>query len=238
MAIVISIAAIATLIAGRTGSWWWSTSLLAVIGLGSAITPVRRRVVAFAWCAIVRHRLRVCFAAFIRSRNRLDPGLAPVILTARPTPAGERVWVWLRTGLDIDELERSTAKLAVACWASEVQVCGSRRFAALVRLDVTRRDPLRLDGGVAAGRCATPASAVRHCGGRASRAGARASECARGALRAEGRAAVNVDFERIASIFDPVFVGIDEFGEPVHIPLIYRNILVGGEPGVGQVGDY
>jgi S-DNA-T family DNA segregation ATPase FtsK/SpoIIIE len=45
---------------------------------------------------------------------------------------------------------------------------------------------------------------------------------------------VNVDFERIASVFDQVFVGIDEFGEPVHIPLIYRNILVGGEPGSGK----
>jgi S-DNA-T family DNA segregation ATPase FtsK/SpoIIIE len=33
------------------------------------------------------------------------------------------------------------------------------------------------------------------------------------------------------SIFDPVFVGIDEFGASVRIPLIYRNILIGGEPG-------
>src|SRR6185369_13499138 len=48
------------------------------------------------------------------------------------------------SGLDVDELESSTAKIAVACWASEVQVTGSRRYAALVRLDITRRDPLRL----------------------------------------------------------------------------------------------
>jgi len=144
LVLLAGVATLATVLAAWGGSWWWSTSLLALAGLGAAFRPVRRWVVAFAWCAIVRHRLRVCFAAFIRARNRIDPGLAPLILVARPTPAGERVWVWLRTGLDVDELERSTGKIAVACWASDVQVAASRRFAALVRLDITRRDPLRL----------------------------------------------------------------------------------------------
>jgi hypothetical protein len=66
-----------------------------------------------------------------------------LILLARPTPAGERVWVWLRPGLDLDELENNTGKLAVACWASSVRVaCTSPHHAALVRIDVTRRDPL------------------------------------------------------------------------------------------------
>jgi S-DNA-T family DNA segregation ATPase FtsK/SpoIIIE len=36
------------------------------------------------------------------------------------------------------------------------------------------------------------------------------------------------------SIFDPVFLGIDEFGKPVYLPLMYRNILIGGEPGAGK----
>jgi len=134
--------AVVTAWAGVTGSWWWSTAFLPLIGAVVLVRPVRRRVVAFVWCAIVRHRLRVCFAAFIRARNQIHPGLAPLILLARPTPAGERVWVWLRTGLDIGELENRTAMIAVACWASDVQVTGSRRYAALVRIDVTRRDPL------------------------------------------------------------------------------------------------
>src|SRR3954471_23110073 len=38
------------------------------------------------------------------------------------------------------------------------------------------------------------------------------------------------------SIFDPVYVGIDEFGQPVRVPLIYRNMLIGGEPGAGKSG--
>jgi S-DNA-T family DNA segregation ATPase FtsK/SpoIIIE len=36
------------------------------------------------------------------------------------------------------------------------------------------------------------------------------------------------------SIFDPIFLGIDEFGAPVYLPMIYRNILIGGEPGSGK----
>ncbi len=40
--------------------------------------------------------------------------------------------------------------------------------------------------------------------------------------------------QAVWSMFDPVFVGIDEFGDPVHIPMIYRNILIGGEPNAGK----
>jgi S-DNA-T family DNA segregation ATPase FtsK/SpoIIIE len=36
------------------------------------------------------------------------------------------------------------------------------------------------------------------------------------------------------SIFDPIHVGIDEFGHPVRVPMIYRNMLIGGEPGAGK----
>jgi S-DNA-T family DNA segregation ATPase FtsK/SpoIIIE len=36
------------------------------------------------------------------------------------------------------------------------------------------------------------------------------------------------------SIFNPVCIGIDEFGHPVYLPLIYRNLLVAGEPGAGK----
>lgn len=36
------------------------------------------------------------------------------------------------------------------------------------------------------------------------------------------------------SIFDPVYLGIDEVGHPVYVPIIYRNILIGGDPGAGK----
>jgi DNA segregation ATPase FtsK/SpoIIIE, S-DNA-T family len=38
------------------------------------------------------------------------------------------------------------------------------------------------------------------------------------------------------SMYDPLFLGIDEFGAPVTLNLVYRNILAGGEPGGGKSG--
>jgi hypothetical protein len=117
--------------------------VLVVITGPFAIPPLRRWVLAWVWCRIVRHRLRVCFTEVIRTQHRLRPGHPPLILHSKPTPAGERVWIWLRPGLDLTDLEERTGKLAVACWASEVRaIRASQRFAALIRLDVTRRDPL------------------------------------------------------------------------------------------------
>jgi S-DNA-T family DNA segregation ATPase FtsK/SpoIIIE len=36
------------------------------------------------------------------------------------------------------------------------------------------------------------------------------------------------------SIYDPVHLGMDEYGHLVEIELVYRNILTGGEPGGGK----
>jgi len=36
------------------------------------------------------------------------------------------------------------------------------------------------------------------------------------------------------SIFDPIHLGIDEYGEHVHVNLAERNMLLGGEPGGGK----
>src|SRR5262249_31115288 len=113
-----------------------------IVGVLAIAGPVRRRVLAVAWCLIVRHRLRVCFASFIASNW---DGSLPLILLARPTLAGERVLVWLRPGLSIGDLETEGQlnRLAVACWANEVRVIrASTKYAALVRFDITRRDPL------------------------------------------------------------------------------------------------
>ncbi|WP_374728103.1 FtsK/SpoIIIE domain-containing protein [Catenuloplanes atrovinosus] len=36
------------------------------------------------------------------------------------------------------------------------------------------------------------------------------------------------------SVFDPVYIGVDEFGLPTSVSLIERNMLIGGEPGAGK----
>ena len=148
--------------------WWWAGELLALAALlaawyalsgilppllaagglatvlgGLLVVPAARRlVVAWVWCAISRHRLRTCFATFVRVNRR---GSLPLILVAWPTAAGERVWVMLRPGLALEDLtsEGGLARLAVGCWAHDVRLSRAfRRFAPLVRVDITRRNPL------------------------------------------------------------------------------------------------
>jgi hypothetical protein len=122
---------------------WLSLVLVgAGVGVPAMFSRSRYWVLAPAWCLIVRHRLRMCFAAFIATNRE---GTLPMILWARPTPAGERVWIWLRPGLSIRDLEQDgqVQKLAVACWANEARVArASRKYAALLRVDITRREPL------------------------------------------------------------------------------------------------
>jgi S-DNA-T family DNA segregation ATPase FtsK/SpoIIIE len=38
------------------------------------------------------------------------------------------------------------------------------------------------------------------------------------------------------SIFDPLYVGVDMFGQPVHITMMFRNLLGAAEPGGGKSG--
>lgn len=148
--------------------WWWAAEITALVVLLAAFVGLsqlmlwqaalglllvalaaplvwprsRRWLLGWCWCVISRHRLRTCFAMFIRA-NRY--GSLPWLLWARPTPAGERLWVWLRPGLSLEDLtsEGELARLAVGCWASEVRIQrASRRSAALLRVDITRRNPL------------------------------------------------------------------------------------------------
>ncbi|MFB6396183.1 hypothetical protein [Polymorphospora lycopeni] len=111
-----------------------------VIGVPAAIGPVRRFLTDWVWCLIVRHRLRVCFSQFIIANQS---GTLPLILLARPTPVGERVWIYLRPGLSLADLTSRTDKMAVACHASNVVVDrASDRTAGLLRIDVKRREVL------------------------------------------------------------------------------------------------
>jgi hypothetical protein len=82
----------------------------------------------------------VCFAEFLHAGQ--TDGRLPLILWARPTPAGERVWLWLRPGLAFTDLEGHYDKIAVATWATDVRAVCSTRWAALLRVDITRRNTL------------------------------------------------------------------------------------------------
>jgi hypothetical protein len=111
-----------------------------IVGVPAAVKPVRTRINQVTWCLITRHRIRTCFNEFIIT-NRT--GSLPLILWAIPTPVGERVWIWLRPGLALDDLLDRLDKIAVACWATAAVVeAASASNAALVRVDLKRRDAL------------------------------------------------------------------------------------------------
>ncbi|PWU48903.1 hypothetical protein DLJ46_10690 [Micromonospora globispora] len=111
-----------------------------VVGVPAAVPASRRALVAWTWCFVVRHRLRVCFAQFIIANQS---GSLPLILWTKPTPVGERVWVYLRPGLSMADLEGRLDRIAVACHASTALVeRASDGNAAYLRFDIKRREVL------------------------------------------------------------------------------------------------
>jgi|GEM_PF-1491780 len=111
-----------------------------VVGIPATVKTVRIGINQIIWCFITRHRIRTCFSEFIIT-NRT--GSLPLILWAMPTPVGERVWIWLRPGLSLDDLTGRLDKIAVACWATAALAeTASSGNAAFVRLDIKRRDGL------------------------------------------------------------------------------------------------
>ena len=111
-----------------------------VVGVPVVVKTVRTGLYQLLWCLITRHRIRTCFSEFIIT-NRT--GSLPLILWARPTPVGERVWIWLRPGLALDDVQDRLDKIAVACWATAALAeAASRSNAAFVRMDIKRRDAL------------------------------------------------------------------------------------------------
>jgi hypothetical protein len=110
-----------------------------------AVPPSRRFVSRRAWCVYSRHRVRKCF---VQSRVMTHEGLLPLFMWTRPTPVGERLWLWLRPGLSGRDIDNVTDRIAAACWAASARVKVSPKRAAVVSVDVIRRDPLASSGQI------------------------------------------------------------------------------------------
>ena len=127
-------------LADHTTLWPRLIITAAIVGVPAAIGPARRGIYALAWCQVSRHRIRACCSEFIIT-NRT--GSLPFILAARPTAAGERLWVWLRPGLALADIINRLDQIAAACWATSVVADqASASNSALLRIDIKRRDPL------------------------------------------------------------------------------------------------
>ena len=111
---------------------------LVMLAAGLAWPRSRQRLIARAWCVITPHRIRTgCRHAWVQTRD----GRLPVILYTTPTAFGERVTLWCRAGITAGDLDSARDILRAACWASDVRVAASARYAHVVVLEVIRRLP-------------------------------------------------------------------------------------------------
>jgi len=125
--------------------WAALAAVLAPVGAALLVPALRRRIAAYLWVQVTRHRLRTYFSeAGITTRT----GKLPWLIWVRSTPVGERVTVWLVTGLAVTDLERCTEGIAAACYARDARVTRTRRLATVVVVDVMRRDPLGADRAI------------------------------------------------------------------------------------------
>jgi hypothetical protein len=133
--LVIGVPLAATMIAHAIGP---VQSLIGATILGFAIgfwSPSRRALMARAWCIITPHRVRVgCVQARIHSRY----GRLPAIVRTSLEPFGERVRIWCVAGTSAEDFQSARSILRAACWATDVRVGRSARYAHLVTPDVIR----------------------------------------------------------------------------------------------------
>jgi hypothetical protein len=123
--------------------WSVPVILVAVIVVIAVVPFSRRFVIRRVWCVFSRHRVRKCF---VQSRVMTHEGLLPLFMWTRPTSVGDRLWLWLRPGLSGRDIEAVTDRIAAACWASTARVKVSAKRAAIVSVEVVRRDPLATAG--------------------------------------------------------------------------------------------
>ena len=216
----------------------------------------RRFITRRFWCVLARHRLqRLCYEARLHTRS----GRLPLILWTRPTQVGERAWVLCRAGICAEDFEAHIGELRAACYARDARVTRNRRWSHLVTIDIIRRDTLAASNTITSPLARLTAhyqhhpalALVRDLPGRARPSGitrtavppARARGTAPHPPRREASVMTTITDTRPLppvptfpfSMFDPVHLGQDEYGEHVYVNLAERNMLIGGEPGARQV---
>ena len=94
----------------------WLIATVATEAILLVSPPVRRWLIARAWCVITSHRIRTgCKHAWIQSRD----GRLPVVVRIRPAAFGERALVWCRAGIVPDDLAAARDVISTTCWAHD-----------------------------------------------------------------------------------------------------------------------
>ncbi|GAB3655689.1 hypothetical protein [Glycomyces tarimensis] len=123
---------------------WGLVAVGVLVGLPWVFGPVRRFLIRWGWCMVTRHRLRVACDAFMEGKG-VRGAVMPLILIARPTESGERVWLWLRGDLTLKDIEDRLPELASVCWANAADARKAGQKASFVVIDLHRRDILAED---------------------------------------------------------------------------------------------
>ena len=139
---------VTTLLAASAVIWQLAVAITivgALIAFAALVTgafltpPVRRYIIRRAWCVISRHRLQ---KVFFETRMHTRSGRLSLVLRIHPTQVGVRALIWCRAGICFEDFEAHTGEIAAACYAREVRVERSKRWAHLVQLNIVRHDTL------------------------------------------------------------------------------------------------
>ena len=138
---------------------WLAAALMAgLVVLLAGLPWTRRWLTGRFWCLVSRHRLqRLCYEARLHTRT----GRLPLILWIRPTPVGERAWLWCRAGICVEDFEAHLGEIRGACYARDARCDRNRRWSQLVTIEIIRRDPLTA-GNVISSPLARPSPGGEH----------------------------------------------------------------------------
>jgi hypothetical protein len=125
--------------ATQQGGWVPFVLLTSAVSAPTATRYGRNWAGAHFWCVVSRHRLqRTCLETTMHTRA----GRIPLVLWITPTRTGEKALILTRAGISAAEFEAYAEEMAAACWARSANVYRHRRWAALVVVELVRRDEL------------------------------------------------------------------------------------------------
>lgn len=131
--------------------WVWTLIGITAAGATLAWPEARYWLAVHVRCIITAHRVRTaCAQAWIQTRS----GKLPVILLTTPKPWGERIYIWCRAGICLEDFEAARNILRSACWVTDICVTPRARYSHIVILDLIRdnRPMTGYDNGALDGR--------------------------------------------------------------------------------------
>jgi hypothetical protein len=108
--------------------------ILATAGVLWVVPATRRWMLRRCWCLFTRHQL---YAVFRETGTTTRMGRLPLIMRVSPTDQGERVAVWCRAGIPVEQLQEIESEIRDACMANEVYF--PPVHAPLARIEIVRK---------------------------------------------------------------------------------------------------